>query len=170
MNTERTCANCGATAKKGIHCQDCTVVWLIAERLESYLPTPNELIEFIEDLENRKIGTPRGIMEDARHKGAKAMMNLAGQMDGFFRGYTLPEIPDLTARGYNLAKRNAKRLESAKAQQETASQLPSQEAHKLNRQIKRETWAKMGHLVEGLDKDAYRGFDPTKTDTDEQSF
>ena len=109
-------------------------------------------------------------MEDARHKGAKAMMNLASQMNGFFRGFASHEIHDLTARGYKLAKRNAKRLESAKAQQETASQLPSQEAHKLNRQIKRETWAKMGHLVEGLDKDAYKGFDPTKTDTDEPAF
>lgn len=168
MSKERTCANCGAIAKKGIHCRDCTVVWLIAERMESYLPMPKERIEFIEDLEARKIVSPRGMMEDAKSKAAKAMMNLAGQIDGFLRGFTSPEIPDLMARGYNLAKRDAKRLESAKAKQETASELPSQEVENVKREIKRETWAKMGHLVDGRDKDAYRGFDPTKTEMEDE--
>jgi len=169
MSTERICANCcGAIAKKGIHCQDCTVVWLIAERLESYMFSPQERIEFIEDLVNRGIFTPRAIMNDAKEKGAKAMMNLAGQIDGFLRGYTIPEIPDLMARGYNLAKRDAKRLESAKAKQETVSQIPSQEVESVKREIKRETWAKMGHLVDGRDKEAYRGFDPTKTEMEDE--
>lgn len=170
MNTQRTCANCGAIAKKGIYCRDCHDVWLIAEHLANYMPDPCELARYIDDLESSKIDTPNALVAFATSKGAKAMRNMALRIAVTNEGRCLAEIATITARGYKLAKRNAKRLEAANAAKETMAQLPSHEAELLHMKIKRETWAKMGHIVEWLDGPAYTGFDPTKTDTDEQTF
>ena len=151
-------------------CKSCDAVWFISERIDNYHKDPKTREEFIEDLRRKQLFTPQDIWKDGKAKEAKKLMILADQMAGFVLGFTRAEISELMARGYNLSGRNAKRDREHAEEQETALQAGRQEVDALHAKIREQTRAKLGHLGDGLDFRSYLGFDPTKTDTDEQSF
>jgi hypothetical protein len=151
-------------------CRSCDAVWLIAERLDNFHKDPKNRQNFIADLRNSNLFTPKAIWRDGEARKVKKLMILGEQLSGFCMGFTSAEIRDLVARGYNLSIRNAEREETHAEAEQKAYYAGRQEVDKLYSQIKEQTRAKLRHLGDGLDFRSYLGFDPTKTDTDEQSF
>jgi len=149
-------------------CKSCDAVWLIAERLESYHKDPRQRESFVAELRRSQLFTPKAIYQDGDKRGAKKMMILATQFAGFTTGYTAGEISELMARGYNLSDHNAKREREHVEDQEKAAREGREEIDALASKIKQETRAKLGHLGENIDFSAYLGFDPTKTEMEDE--
>lgn len=166
----RPCINCTRPTSRGMFCRSCDAVWLIAERLDNYHKDPRNRKQFIEDLRKSNMFTPKAIWRDGESRKVKKLMCLAEQITGFVTGFTSAEIRDLVTRGYNLSTRNAEREERHIEAHQSAYYAGRDELETLNKQIKEQSRAKLGHLGDGLDYRSYAGFDPTKTDTDEPNF
>jgi len=149
-------------------CKSCDAVWFIAERLENYHKDPRQRENFIAELRRNQLFTPKAIYIDGDKRAVKKLMILATQFAGFMTGYTAAEISELVARGYNRADRNAKREIDHIAAQEKASYEGREEIDALARKIKADTRAKLGHLGDNIDFSAYLGFDPTKTEMEDE--